>query len=211
MSEAAEPTDPQTSESQGRVTVVIAEDEVVIRMDLEEQLRELGYDVIGQVGNGEAAVELARELNPDIVILDVNMPVMDGISAARLITEEAISAVVMLTAYGQRDLVDQAVEAGAMAYLIKPWTTSELDPALRLALARFVEMQRLSNRVDQLAESLRTRKRLEQAKSVIQAAYGYSEPEAFRWLQKTAMDQRTSMLAIAERVLDTESSIDRDG
>lgn len=190
------------------VRVVVAEDEVVIRMDLVEQLQDLGYVVVGAVSDGLEAIQTVREQLPDIAILDINMPGVDGIAAAKQIADEGLCAVVMLTAYSQHELVEQAVAAGAMAYLVKPWKARELDPALRMALARFEEMQKLSTRVDQLSESLRARKRIEQAKSVIQAAFGYSEAEAFRWLQKSAMDQRTSMAAIAERVLDSNQSVD---
>lgn len=182
-------------------TIVVAEDEAVIRMDLVEQLREIGYDVIGQCGDGASAVRLCCELDPDLVLLDISMPEMDGLAAARHIADRGRTAVVMLTAYSQRELVEQAVAAGAMTYLVKPWSPSELLPALELARGRFAEMRTLADRVGELSHSLAARKTIERAKSRLVAAYGLTEDDAFRWLQKAAMDRRTTMLAVAEAVL----------
>ncbi len=182
-------------------TIVVAEDEAVIRMDLVEQLRELGFSVVGQCGDGAEAVELCRELSPDIALLDISMPVLDGLEAARQISADGKSAVVMLTAYGQRELIEQAVAAGAMTYLVKPWSTVDLLPALELARQRFAEMRQLGDRVEELSQDLETRKAVERAKSRLMAAYGLSENEAFRWLQKAAMDRRTTMKMVAEAVL----------
>ncbi len=181
--------------------VVVAEDEAVIRLDLVEQLRELGYDVVGECGDGAAAVALCRDLAPDIALLDINMPGSDGLVAAADIAGLGTTAVVMLTAYGQRDLVDRAVAAGAMAYLTKPWTASDLLPALETARIRFAEMRSLSAQVDDLSDTLRQRKLIDRAKAQLIRAYGISEPEAFRLLQKKAMDGRTSMAAVAEEIL----------
>ncbi len=188
--------------------IVVAEDEAVIRLDLVEQLRELGYDVVGECGDGATAVDLCRALEPDVVLLDINMPGMDGLTAARAITPAATTAVIMLTAYGQRELVDQAVQAGAMAYLTKPWSSSDLVPAIETARARFAEMRQLTSQVDQLSDSLRKRKLIDRAKARLITAYGISEPEAFRLLQRKAMDGRTSMAAVAEEILSQPESAD---
>lgn len=186
-----------------RTTIVVAEDEAVIRMDLVEQLQELGFDVVGQCGDGAAAVQLCRTLAPDLALLDISMPGMDGLTAAGEIAAMGLTAVVMLTAYSQRELVEQAVAAGAMTYLVKPWSPTELLPALELARRRFAEMRELGARVDELSHSLVVRKNVERAKSKLMAAYGLTEEDAFRWLQKAAMDRRTTMLAVAEAVLQT--------
>ena len=182
-------------------TVVVAEDEAVIRLDLVEQLRELGYEVVGECGDGATAVRLCADLLPDIAVLDVNMPGTDGLTAAREIAAQGRTAVIMVTAYGQRELVDQAVAAGAMAYLTKPWSESDLLPALEMARARFAEIKQLSAQVGQLSDSLRSRKLIDRAKAQLTAAYGMSEAEAFRTLQKRAMDGRTSMAAEAAALL----------
>lgn len=186
-----------------RARVVVAEDEAVIRLDLVEQLRELGYDVVGECGDGATAVELCRSLTPDVVLLDINMPGSDGLSAARAIAPEGSTAVIMLTAYGQRDLVDQAVQAGAMAYLTKPWSPADLLPAIETARARSAEMRQLTSQVDELEDTLRKRKLIDRAKGRLISAYGITEPEAFRMLQRKAMDGRTSMAAVAEQILAT--------
>lgn len=183
------------------IRIVVAEDEAVIRLDLVEQLRELGYDVVGQCGDGLTAVDLCRDLAPDVALLDINMPRMDGLAAAAAITPEGKTAVIMLTAYGQRDLVDSAVAAGAMAYLTKPWTEQDLMPAIETARARFAELRALSSQVDELSDTLRKRKLIDRAKAQLIQAYGITEPEAFRLLQKKAMDGRTSMAAVAEQML----------
>ena len=181
--------------------VVVAEDEALIRLDLVEMLREEGYDVVGQAGDGEEAVRLAEELRPDLVMLDVKMPVLDGISAAERIAAARIAPVVMLTAFSQRELVERARDAGAMAYLVKPFTQSDLVPAIELAVSRYAEITTLESEVADLAERFETRKRVERAKSLLQQKYGLSEPEAFRWLQKSAMDRRLSMREVADVVI----------
>jgi AmiR/NasT family two-component response regulator len=182
-------------------TVVVAEDEVLIRMDLAEMLTEEGYDVVGQAGDGAAAIELAERLRPDLVILDVKMPVLDGIAAAERIAGARIAPVVILTAFSQRDLVERAREAGAMAYLVKPFTRNDLVPAVEMAVSRFAELSQLEAEVADLAERLETRKSVERAKSVLQEQLKLSEPEAFRWIQKTAMDLRLSMRQVADGVI----------
>jgi len=193
-------TEPATQRSTQR-RVVIAEDEALIRMDLAEMLAEQGYDVVGQAGDGAKAVELAEELRPDLVILDVKMPVLDGIAAAERIARQRIAPVVMLTAFSQRELVERARDAGAMAYLVKPFTQSDLVPAIEMAVSRFQELAALEHEVADLTERLETRKAVERAKSVLQAQLDLSEPEAFRWIQKTAMDLRLSMRQVADGVI----------
>ena len=181
--------------------VVIAEDEALIRMDLAEMLAEDGYDVVGQAGDGEKAITLARDLRPDLVMLDVKMPKLDGISAAQRIAEERIAPVVILTAFSQRDLVERARDAGAMAYLVKPFSKHDLMPAIEMAVSRFAELQMLEAEVVDLTERLEARKAVDRAKSVLQQQLRLSEPDAFRWIQKTAMDLRLSMRQVAEGVL----------
>ena len=180
---------------------MIAEDEALIRMDLAEMLGEEGYDVIGQAGDGARAVELAQELRPDLVILDVKMPVLDGIAAAERIAEQRIAPVVILTAFSQRELVERARDAGAMAYLVKPFSRGDLVPAIEMAVSRFAELSLLEKEVADLTERLATRKAVDRAKGVLQKDLGLSEPDAFRWIQKTAMDLRLSMREVAEGVV----------
>jgi response regulator NasT len=182
--------------------VLVAEDEGLIRLDLKEMLEEEGYEVVGEATDGEQAVKLAEELLPDIVILDVKMPGLDGISAAERIVKARIAPVVMLTAFSQRDLVERAAESGAMAYLVKPFAKSDLVPALEVALSRHAQLAALEGEVGSLTERLETRKVLDRAKSKLQTEHGLSEPEAFRWIQKTSMDRRSTMRAVAEGVLD---------
>jgi len=182
-------------------TVVIAEDETLIRMDLAEMLTEEGYDVVGQAGDGAKAIELASEHRPDLVILDVKMPVLDGIAAAEAIAAKRIAPVVILTAFSQRELVERARDAGAMAYLVKPFTQSDLVPAIEMAVSRFAELAQLESEVHDLQERLETRKSVDRAKGVLQEKLSLSEPEAFRWIQKTAMDLRLSMRQVAEGVV----------
>lgn len=181
--------------------VVIAEDEALIRLDLKEMLEEEGYTVVGEAGDGEQAVELAREHRPDLVILDVKMPRLDGISAAEKIAEESIAPVLMLTAFSQRDLVERARDAGAMAYLVKPFSKSDVVPAIEMAVSRFTELKQLEKEIADLTQRLETRKLVDRAKSILQTAYGLSEPAAFRWIQKTSMDRRMSMQQVAEAVI----------
>ena len=181
--------------------VVIAEDEALIRLDLKEMLEEDGYAVVGEAGDGETAVKLAMELKPDLVILDVKMPILDGISAAERIAAERIAPVVILTAFSQRELVERARDAGAMAYLVKPFTLADLVPAIEMAVSRYQEVKALEAEVGTLQERLETRKIVDRAKGILQAAHGWTEPEAFRWIQKTSMDRRLTMRAVAELVL----------
>jgi AmiR/NasT family two-component response regulator len=183
-------------------TVVIAEDETLIRMDLAEMLTEEGYDVVGQAGDGAKAIELAEQLRPDLVILDVKMPVLDGIAAAEAIAGKRIAPVVILTAFSQRELVERARDAGAMAYLVKPFTQSDLMPAIEMAVSRFAELSMLESEVADLTERLETRKAVDRAKSILQEQLQLSEPEAFRWIQKTAMDLRQSMRQVAQGVIE---------
>lgn len=183
-------------------TVVIAEDEVLIRMDLAEMLSEEGYDVVGQAGDGAKAIELAEQLRPDLVILDVKMPVLDGIAAAEAIAGQRIAPVVILTAFSQRDLVERARDAGAMAYLVKPFSKGDLVPAIEMAVSRFSELALLETEVADLTERLETRKAVDRAKGVLQQQLSLSEPEAFRWIQKTAMDLRLSMRQVADGVVE---------
>ncbi|MFJ1591272.1 ANTAR domain-containing response regulator [Kitasatospora albolonga] len=181
--------------------VVIAEDEALIRLDLKEMLEEEGYSVVGEAGDGQQAVELAREHKPDLVILDVKMPVLDGISAAEKIAEESIAPVLMLTAFSQRDLVERARDAGAMAYLVKPFSKSDVVPAIEMAVSRFAELKALESEIADLSQRLETRKLVDRAKSILQTDYGLSEPAAFRWIQKTSMDRRMSMQQLAEALI----------
>lgn len=180
---------------------MIAEDETLIRMDLAEMLTEEGYEVVGQAGDGARAIELAESLRPDLVILDVKMPVLDGIAAAEAIAGKRIAPVVILTAFSQRDLVERARDAGAMAYLVKPFTQSDLVPAIEMALSRYAELSQLESEVSDLQDRLETRKSVDRAKGVLQQQLHLSEPEAFRWIQKTAMDLRLSMRQVADGVV----------
>ncbi|MCZ2526592.1 ANTAR domain-containing response regulator [Streptomyces sp. NPDC059506] len=182
--------------------VVIAEDEALIRLDLKEMLEEEGYSVVGEAGDGETAVRLAEEHRPDLVILDVKMPVLDGISAAERIAGASIAPVLMLTAFSQRELVERARDAGAMAYLVKPFNKSDLVPAIEMAVSRYTELRALEREVADLAQRLETRKLVDRAKSVLQTKYGLTEPAAFRWIQKTSMDRRMSMQAVAQAVIE---------
>jgi len=197
----------QAAEAQSEATrkaprVLVAEDEALIRLDLVEMLREEGYDVAGEAADGEEAIKLASELNPDLVILDVKMPKVDGIEAAQHIAGNRIAPVVILTAFSQRDLVERARDAGAMAYLVKPFAKRDLVPAIELAISRFTELAALEQEVAGLTERLETRKVVERAKGVLMTKQGLSEPEAFRWVQRTAMDRRTTMKAVAEAVIE---------
>ncbi|ETJ97025.1 MULTISPECIES: ANTAR domain-containing response regulator [Propionimicrobium] len=188
-----------------RPRVLVAEDEALIRLDLVELLEEQGYEVVGQAADGEKAVEMARELRPDLVVMDVKMPKMDGITAAENITDERIAPVVMLTAFSQRELIQKAKTAGAMAYVVKPFDASDVVPAIEIAMARFQEMQALDDEVASLEERLESRKIIDQAKGILQEALGMTEPEAFRFIQKTAMDLRKSMREVASGVIAHEN------
>ena len=181
--------------------VLVAEDESLIRMDLIEMLREEGYDVVGDAADGATAVEQAELLKPDLVVMDVKMPVLDGISAAKKIVEKRIAPVLILTAFSQRDLVERARAAGAMAYLVKPFNKSDLVPAIEMALSRHEEITQLEQEVADLTERLETRKLIDRAKGVLQTKFGLSEPDAFRWIQKAAMDKRTTMRDVAQVIV----------
>lgn len=194
MPPAEEPTAPRTR-------VIVAEDEALIRLDLVELLRDEGYDVVAEAGDGEVAVVKARELLPDLVVMDVQMPRMDGITAAKIIATERIAPVVMLTAFSQRELVERAREAGAMAYVVKPFGASDVVPAIEMAIARFQEIRAVEAEVEDLEERLASRKAVDQAKGLLQRDMGMSEQEAFRWIQKTAMDLRKSMREVAEGII----------
>ena len=182
--------------------VVIAEDEAIIRLDLKETLEEEGYDVVGETGRGDEAVDLVRDLEPDLAILDVRMPGLDGLSAAREISANKKSAVLILTAYSQRDLIEQARDAGALAYLVKPFQRSELIPAVEIALGRHREMRALHDQTQSLEEQLETRKLVDRAKGILMDSHDLSESEAFDWIQKRAMNSRLRARDVAEQVID---------
>jgi len=199
---AADDVSPMPEQgSEPATRVLIAEDEALIRLDLAEMLREEGFDVVGEAGDGEQAVQLATELEPDLVICDIKMPKMDGITAAGQIMGKRIAPVVMLTAFSQRDLVERARDAGAMAYLVKPFEKRDLLPAIEMAMSRFAEIKALEAEVTGLRDRLEARKLIERAKGALMTAHQLTEPEAFRWIQRAAMDNRTSMRAVAELVL----------
>jgi AmiR/NasT family two-component response regulator len=193
-----------TDETSENVTrrVVIAEDEALIRLDLKEMLEEEGFAVVAEAGDGEAAVRLAEEQRPDLVILDVKMPVLDGISAAERIAAARIAPVVILTAFSQRELVERARDAGAMAYLVKPFTKNDLMPAVEMALSRYAELAQLESEISDLKERFETRKLVDRAKGVLQSKYGLTEPQAFRWIQKSSMDRRLTMREVAQVVIE---------
>ncbi|GAB2674298.1 response regulator [Thalassiella azotivora] len=194
-----------------RRRVVVAEDEAIIRLDVVETLREAGFDVVGEAGDGEAAVRLVEETHPDLVVMDVKMPVLDGISAAERIVAGHRTAVVLLTAFSQRELVERARDAGAMAYVVKPFTAADLLPALEIALSRHSEMAALEAEIADLTERFETRKLVERAKGRLMESMGLSEPDAFRWIQKTSMDRRLSMREVADVVLAQVPSSDDQG
>ncbi len=188
--------------SRPALRVLVAEDEALIRLDLVEMLEEEGYVVVGQAADGAAAVRLATELRPDLVILDVKMPVLDGLSAAEQVVGARIAPVVILTAFSQRDLVERAREAGVMAYLVKPFQKKDLLPAIEMAVSRFSELIALEREVGDLTGRLEARKIIDRAKGVLQGEHAMSEPEAFRWIQRHSMDRRRSMRAVAQDVVD---------
>jgi AmiR/NasT family two-component response regulator len=183
--------------------VVVAEDEALIRLDLVEMLREEGYDVVGEAGDGQRAVELAEELKPDLVIMDVKMPRRDGIDAASEIAQKRIAPVVILTAFSQRELVERARDAGAMAYLVKPFSKSDLVPTIEVAVSRFAEVRELEREVQGLSERFETRKLVDRAKGTLMDKHAMTEPEAFRWIQRAAMDRRTTMKQVAEVIIES--------
>ena len=186
------------------VRVVIAEDEAIIRLDLKEILEEEGYEVVGETGRGDEAVELVKKTGPDLAILDIKMPGMDGLAAAREIAGERRAAVLILTAFSQRNLIEEARDAGALAYLVKPFQTSELIPAIEVALGRFQEMKALESENKSLEEQLETRKVVDRAKGMLMDRHGMSESDAFRFIQTTAMRERQTMKTVAQRILDGE-------
>lgn len=185
-----------------KTRVVVAEDESLIRIDIVEILRDNGFDVVGEAADGEKAVALAEELRPDIVVMDVKMPLLDGISAAEILTKRHIAPVVLLTAFSQRELVERAAEAGALAYVVKPFTPNDLIPAIDIALTRYQQITALEDEISDLAERLETRKVLDRAKGILNDTMGLTEPEAFRWIQKASMDRRLSMREVAQTVID---------
>jgi response regulator NasT len=189
------------------IRILVAEDEALIRMDLVEMLQEAGYDVVAQATNGEEAIALAHEHHPDLAILDVKMPVLDGISAAEKII--SIAPVLMLTAFSQRELVDRARDAGVMAYVVKPFTISDLVPAIEIAFSRHTQMKSLAEEVADLHERLETRKLIDRAKGILMKALNLSEPEAFSWIQRAAMDRRLTMKEVAHAVISPEAALDK--
>lgn len=206
MTEQLLPGDPATDPApaapgQARLRIVVAEDEALIRLDLAEMLGESGYDVVGQASDGEQAVALTRKHRPDLVIMDVKMPVLDGISAAEEIGKDHIAPVIMLTAFSQRELVERARDAGVMAYIVKPFTQADLAPAIDIARSRWTELKALESEIADLGERLETRKAVDRAKGILMQQLKLSEAEAFRWIQKTAMDRRLGMREVAEAVV----------
>jgi len=185
--------------------VVVAEDEALIRLDIVEMLRDAGFDVVGEAGDGEEAVRLAEEHRPDLVVMDIKMPVLDGISAAERIAGGRIAPVVLLTAFSQRELVERARDAGAMAYVVKPFSAADLLPALEIALSRHAEIAALEAEVADLADRFETRKQVDRAKGLLQSKFKMSEPEAFRWIQKTSMDKRLTMREVASAIIASAS------
>jgi response regulator NasT len=189
-----------------RTRVIIADDESVIRADLRETLTQLGYLVVGEVGDGQSAVNVARELKPDVVIMDIKMPDMDGIQAAKILTEEKVAPVLLLTAYSQRDLIDRAKEAGVVGYLVKPFREQEIVPAIEIALERFKEFAEIEKEIGNLRETLETRKLVDRAKGVLMDKQGLTEAEAFRKIQKMSMNTRKPMKEIAEAIILAEQT-----
>ena len=187
--------------------ILVAEDEALIRLDLVEMLTEAGYEVVAQAANGIQAIELAKEFKPDLAILDVKMPELDGISAAEQIIE--IAPVLRLTAFSQKELVERARDAGVMAYVVKPFSIDDLTPAIEIAMSRHLQMRSLREEVADLHERLETRKVIDRAKGILMAALALSEPEAFSWIQRAAMDRRISMKAVAEAVISPDAALDR--
>jgi len=191
-----------TPVSAGAKRVIVAEDESLIRIDIVETLRDHGFEVVAEASDGEKAVALAEDLRPDLVVMDVKMPLMDGISAAEILTKKKIAPVVLLTAFSQRELVERASEAGALAYVVKPFTPNDLIPAIDIALGRYAQIQALEDEVADMAERLETRKILDRAKGILNNTMGLTEPEAFRWIQKASMDRRLTMREVAQTVID---------
>lgn len=202
MNEHKDPTPAAAEPGQARRRAVVAEDEALIRMDIVETLEEGGFEVVGQGANGEEAVALAKEHRPDVVVTDIKMPVMDGISAAEIIAKERIAPVVLLTAFSQTELVERARDVGAMAYVVKPFTPADLLPAVEIAASRYAEIKQLESEISDITERLDTRKKIERAKGLLMENMRLNEPEAFRWIQKTSMDRRLTMKEVAEAVIE---------
>ena len=199
--------DATTQTGSTPVRILVAEDEALIRMDLVEMLQEAGYTVVAQAANGEEAITLATEHRPDLAILDVKMPILDGISAAEKII--SIAPVLMLTAFSQRELVERARDAGVMAYVVKPFTIGDLVPAIEIAISRHTQMRSLAEEVADLHERLETRKIIDRAKGILMKALNLSEPEAFSWIQRAAMDRRLTMKEVAHAVISPEAALDK--
>lgn len=184
-----------------QIRVVIADDETIIRLDLKTLLEEMGHEVVGEAADGQKALELARSLRPDVIIMDIKMPVMDGLDAAKIIADEKIAPVVLLTAYSQKDLIERAKEAGVFGYLVKPFQESDIMPAIEIAVSRYLEMQELETTVGDLEDKLETRKVIDRAKGILMDKYKMNEAEAFRRIQQQSMNQRRSMKEIADAIL----------
>lgn len=215
MFETPADADDQTGEAADastgrRRTAVVAEDESLIRMDIVETLTDAGFEVLAAVGDGQSAIEKARELRPDVVILDVKMPQVDGVTAAEKIGAENLAPVVMLTAFSQSELVERARDAGAMAYVVKPFTPADLLPAVEIAISRHAQIVQLEQEIADLGDRFETRKRVDRAKGLLQSNMGLSEPEAFRWIQKTSMDRRLTMREVADAVVDQLGAAGQD-
>lgn len=189
-----------------KMSILVADDEALIRMDLKEMLEDAGHDVVAEAANGEQAVALARKFLPEFVIMDVKMPVMDGLAAAKIIADEGIAPVLLLTAYSQQDIVEKAKEAGVVAYLVKPIREEQLFPAMEIAVSRFKEVQELSAELDDLKESLVTRKLLDRAKGILMTAHGMTEQEAYRKMQQFSMAKRISLKELAESIIKAASN-----
>jgi AmiR/NasT family two-component response regulator len=208
VTESREPSDEAVPEEEAAPSAavskraIVVEDEALIRMDIVETLQEGGYDVVGEAGNGEDGVNLAREHRPDVVVMDIKMPVMDGIAAAEVIAKERIAPVVLLTAFSQTELVERARDAGAMAYVVKPFTPADLLPAVEIARSRFIEFRALEAEIADISERMETRKKVERAKGLLMEKMQLNEPEAFRWIQKTSMDRRLTMREVADAVIE---------
>ncbi|MCL2464884.1 MAG: response regulator [Micrococcales bacterium] len=201
------PSAPKTpSGAKSARRAVVAEDEALIRMDVVETLTEAGFDVVGEAGNGEEAVALATKFKPDVVVMDVKMPVLDGISAAEQIGKAHLAPVVMLTAFSQTELVEHARDAGAMAYVVKPFSPADLLPAVEIAISRYAQIGALEAEVADLTERFETRKRVDRAKGLLMTKMGLTEPESFRWIQKTSMDRRLTMREVADAVIEQVGS-----
>ncbi|WP_430866847.1 ANTAR domain-containing response regulator [Demequina aurantiaca] len=204
MTETSDNNTQESAPSAGikKRRAIVAEDEALIRMDIVETLIEGGYDVVGEAANGEEAVALAKEHKPDVIVMDIKMPVMDGITAAEHIAQDRLAPVVLLTAFSQKELVERARDAGAMAYVVKPFTPGDLLPAVEIAASRFVEIRALENEIADINDRMETRKLVERAKGLLMETMKLNEPESFRWIQKTSMDRRLTMKEVAEAVVD---------